>query len=311
MENSDGTRPAAVWLGTGLIQLDAGEPWFADQGLLRGWGVFETMLAVGDRVPAWSQHWQRLERGARRLGIPLLAQEVVRSAVQQTVQQAVQQALPQVAEVLPVARAPRQGSTQGRLRVRLTLTAGAGAGVTEAGAGPGLVITASPCVGPQPWEQQAGVTLLTYPEPFETPIALRGCKHTSYLPWLMAARWAEQHGAEEALLVDGAGQVSETSRRNVFAWWEGRLWTAPLSSGCLPGVTRERALALAQQHGLEMSEELLTLEQLRAAEYLLLTSAVAGMQWVREWDGRPLSAPAGEPRLLALARDVHAAMLGE
>jgi len=307
MENAGGTRPTGVWLGTGLVQPGTGEPWCSDQGLLRGWGVFETLLAVGDRVPAWSQHWQRLESGARRLGIPLLAQEFVRAAVQQTVQQAVHQA----AEAMPVAREPRQGSTQVRLRVRLTLTAGAGAGVTEPGARPGLLITAAPCVGPQPWAQQAGVKLLTYPEPFETPLALRGCKHTSYLPWLMAARWAEQQGAEEALLVDGAGQVSETSRRNVFAWREGRLWTAPLSSGCLPGITRERVLTLALRQGLDICEESLTLDGLRAAEYLIVTSAVAGMQWVSDWDGRPLSSPAGEPRLLALARDVHAALLGE
>lgn len=304
MENAGGTRPKAVWLGTGLVPPGTAEPWCSDQGLLRGWGVFETMLAVGDRVPAWPQHWQRLERGARRLGIPLLAQEFVRAAVQQTVQQAI---CPDHAPVVPLIN---PGNSEVRLRVRLTLTAGASAGVTEAGDRPGLLITASPCAGPQPWEQQAGVRLRTYPEPFETPLALRGCKHTSYLPWLMAARWAEQHGADEALLVDGQGQVSETSRRNVFAWWGGRLWTAPLSSGCLPGVTRERVLALSQQHGLDISEESLTRDELRAAEYLMLTSAVSGMQWVSEWDGRPLLSPAREPRLLALVRDVHAAMIG-
>lgn len=304
MENAGGTRPKAVWLGTGLVPPGTAEPWCSDQGLLRGWGVFETMLAVGDRVPAWPQHWQRLERGARRLGIPLLSHEFVRAAVQQTVQQAIR---PDHAPVVPLIN---PGNSEVRLRVRLTLTAGASAGVTEAGDRPGLLITASPCAGPQPWEQQAGVRLRTYPEPFETPLALRGCKHTSYLPWLMAARWAEQHGADEALLVDGQGQVSETSRRNVFAWWGGRLWTAPLSSGCLPGVTRERVLALSQQHGLDISEESLTRDELRAAEYLMLTSAVAGMQWVSEWDGRPLLSPAREPRLLALVRDVHAAMIG-
>ncbi len=304
MEHSGEPRPTVVWLGTGLVPPGTAEPWSADQGLLRGWGVFETMLAVGDRVPAWPQHWQRLERGARRLGIPLLAQEFVRAAVQQTVQQAIR---PDLAPVVPLIN---PGNSEVRLRVRLTLTAGAGAGVTEAGDRPGLLITASPCAGPQPWEQQAGVRLRTYPDPFETPLALRGCKHTSYLPWLMAARWAEQHGADEALLVDGQGQVSETSRRNVFAWWGGRLWTAPLSSGCLPGVTRERVWALAQQHGLGVSQESLTRDELRAAEYLMLTSAVAGMQWVSDWDGRSLLTPAREPRLLALARDVHAAMIG-
>ena len=306
MEHADGTRPTAVWLGTGLVPSGTAEPWCADQGLLRGWGVFETMLAVGDCVPAWPQHWQRLDRGAHRLGIPLLAQEFVRAAVEQTVQRALHPA----AEVMPVAREPRRDGTQVRLRVRLTLTAGAGAAVTEPGAWPGLLITASPCEGPQPWEQQAGVRLRTYPDPFETPLALRGCKHTSYLPWLMAARWAEQHGADEALLVGTTGQVSETSRRNVFAWWEGRLWTAPLSSGCLPGVTRERVLALAQQHGLDISQEPLTRDALRAAEYLMLTSAVSGMQWVSEWDGRPLLSPAREPRLWRLVQDVHAAMIG-
>lgn len=306
MEHSGVPWPTVVWLGTGLVPPGTAEPWCSDQGLLRGWGVFETMLAVGDRVPAWPQHWQRLERGARRLGMPLLAHEFVRNAVRQTVQQSLQQA----AEAMPVAGEPRQSSTQVRARVRLTLTAGAGAGVTEAGDRPGLLITASPCAGPQPWEQQAGVRLRTYPDPFETPLALRGCKHTSYLPWLMAARWAQEQGADEALLVDGQGQVSEASRRNVFAWWGGRLWTAPLSSGCLPGVTRERVLALAQQHGLDVCQESLTGDELQAAEYLMLTSAVAGMQWVSDWDGRSLLTPAREPRLLALARDVHAAMIG-
>ncbi|HEY0505970.1 MAG TPA: aminotransferase class IV, partial [Lysobacter sp.] len=42
-----------------------------DRGLAYGDGLFETMRAHRGGVHWWNDHWQRLERGARALRLPL------------------------------------------------------------------------------------------------------------------------------------------------------------------------------------------------------------------------------------------------
>jgi branched-chain amino acid aminotransferase len=67
---------------------------------------------------------------------------------------------------------------------------------------------------------------------------------------------------------------------------EGVLVTPPLSSGCLPGITRELFLEWAVAEGLPVLGDDVTLDALAAAPEVLLTSSVRDVQHVSEVDGR-------------------------
>ncbi len=260
-----------VWNSENLHDEIPSTAFARDQGLLRGWGVFETMLAVGTEVPLWSRHWARLQRGAQQLEIPLLPESVFREALQQTLAVAAM-TFPQIRTAVTC------------YRVRLTVTAGEGYLWMLPGETPMCVLTATTCSAPLPLTEQSGLSLLTYPQPFSALPILHGCKHTSYLPWLMAARHARQHGRDDAVLLDPTGNLIETSHRNLFVWRDEQLWTPPLSSGCLPGIMRGLLLECADRLGIRVCEQPLALADALGAQHIILTSAVSICQAVKKWD---------------------------
>jgi para-aminobenzoate synthetase/4-amino-4-deoxychorismate lyase len=104
-------------------------------------------------------------------------------------------------------------------------------------------------------------------------------------PWLLpgglgSRKWQDRRlvdalaaqGEGVPLLVDGDGSVLEASWGNVWAIEGERLVTPPVDGRILPGVTRARLLALEP----EATEEQVTLQRLRDADGVFLTSALRG-----------------------------------
>jgi para-aminobenzoate synthetase/4-amino-4-deoxychorismate lyase len=85
-------------------------------------------------------------------------------------------------------------------------------------------------------------------------------------------RAAVRHSyADDVLLVNGRGEVTESTVANVAVRIGGRWWTPPLDAGVLPGIGRAAAL---NEGALE--ERPITLEELRTAEEVALVSSVRG-----------------------------------
>jgi branched-chain amino acid aminotransferase len=80
---------------------------------------------------------------------------------------------------------------------------------------------------------------------------------TKILSWAMNLTWlesAQQRGFEEVILLNERGEVAECTSANIFAAVGSQVWTPPLSSGCLPGITRELLLGEIRVPGIELLE---------------------------------------------------------
>jgi branched-subunit amino acid aminotransferase/4-amino-4-deoxychorismate lyase len=101
---------------------------------------------------------------------------------------------------------------------------------------------------------------------------------------LLARREAQRRGADDAVLASSAGGLSCATAANLLVRQDGRWWTPPRSSGCLPGILRGLALAqgLAQEAPLQASE-------LQGAEAALLINSL-GCRPVVSFEGQPLTA---------------------
>ena len=124
-----------------------------------------------------------------------------------------------------------------------------------------------------------------------------------YVNSVLAKREAIAAGYDEAILLDQEGHVCEASGENVFMVKRGKLYTAPLSSSILGGITRDSVLQLARDNKIEVREELFNRDQLWISDEVFMCGTAAEVTPVREIDNRKIGP--GEPG--AVTRKIQAA----
>ncbi len=88
----------------------------------------------------------------------------------------------------------------------------------------------------------------------------------------------------EGIMLDASGYVSEGSGENLFLVRDGVLYTAPLASGILNGITRDSVIRIARDLGVEVREMQLPREMLYIADELFLTGTAAELTPIRSVD---------------------------
>jgi len=92
------------------------------------------------------------------------------------------------------------------------------------------------------------------------------------------------NGYVEGISLDASGHVSEGSGENLFVVREGKLYTPPLSSSILPGITRDSVITLAQELGYTVIEQAIAREMLYIADEVFFTGTAAEITPVRSVD---------------------------
>jgi branched-chain amino acid aminotransferase len=95
---------------------------------------------------------------------------------------------------------------------------------------------------------------------------------------------AAEHGYTEGIALDAFGYVSEGSGENLFLVRDGVIYTPPLASSILAGITRNCVIVLARDLGYEVREMLITREQLYVADELFFSGTAAEISPVRSVD---------------------------
>ena len=92
------------------------------------------------------------------------------------------------------------------------------------------------------------------------------------------------NGYVEGIALDPTGHVSEGSGENIFLVREGKLWTPPLASSVLPGITRDSVITLAGELGYPVIEQPLAREMLYIADEVFFTGTAAEITPIRSID---------------------------
>jgi branched-chain amino acid aminotransferase len=107
-----------------------------------------------------------------------------------------------------------------------------------------------------------------------------------YVSSVLAKRMANKSGFDEALMLDPQGFVAEGTGENIFVVKRGVVRTPPTSSAILAGITRETAITLLREQGIEVREEPIARDELYTADEVFLTGTAAEITPVREIDHR-------------------------
>jgi branched-chain amino acid aminotransferase len=127
-------------------------------------------------------------------------------------------------------------------------------------------------------------------------------KSLNYLVNILARAEAQASGADEAIMLDIHGYISEGSADNIFLVRNGALST-PLVYSALEGITRETVIELAKEASIPVHEAPLSLYDVYAADEVFMTGSGAGIVPVIEVGKKDVGA--GKPgtitnRLIAL-----------
>jgi branched-chain amino acid aminotransferase len=99
---------------------------------------------------------------------------------------------------------------------------------------------------------------------------------------------AKINGFAEGIALDVNGYVSEGPGENIFAVFEGAIYTPPLWASVLPGVTRGCVMTLARELGYQVREEVLAREMLYMADELFFAGTAAEITPIRSVDRMPV-----------------------
>lgn len=233
-----------------------------DRGFLYGDAIYEVWRTYHGVVFAWEEHFSRLERSARALHLPL---PWTRTEM--------------FAEIARTVAAFRQtASFLEDVYIRLQVSRGAGAiGLDIALADrPEFVLLVQPCPKNSPEILRDGMRLSIAMSLRRNPIESLSpaWKTGNYLNNILGLREARARGADDVVMLNLRGEVTEAATSNIAFVRNGEVITPRLDAGILEGITRGLLLRrIAGAAGVHASEATLCPQDLAAmSECFLLSS---------------------------------------
>jgi len=238
-------------------------------GLLCGWGLFTTLRISRGEAFAYERHWRRLEKDAAivRLPMPYSAAKVR-------------------VHLHEVIRA--NTVTDGCARIYLVYNTVGFWQSEETQPTVDLMIYTAPLP-----EYRQPVRLALREHGRHAASALAGVKTISWLPNVWSVAEAHGEGFDEVVLLNERGEVAECTAANIFTVKNGKIYTPPLSSGCLEGVTRGILSEIAPEAGVSVIEQALRPGDLYQAEEIFLSSTNRNLLAVGEIAGRRVATAPG------------------
>ena len=257
-----------IWLDERLVDKNDAKISVFDHGLLYGDGVFEGIRVYNSKIFKEKEHIVRLYESAAaiRLNIPMTMDEMSK-ALNETVK--------------------ANNIVNGYIRQIVTRGAGA-LGLHPFKCEKPIVIIIADNIQLYPQElYDNGMKVISSSVVRNHPLSLPPqIKSLNYLNNIMAKIEAIDHGVLEAIMYNHMGYVAEATGDNVFIIKNGIIYTPPISSGSLCGITRQTVIDLATENGLTVEEKNLTRYDLYTADEFFLTGTAAEVIGIVEIDGR-------------------------
>jgi branched-chain amino acid aminotransferase len=240
-----------------------------DHGLLYGDGVFEGIRAYSGIVFKLKEHIDRLYRSAHAimLEIPMTKSEMIKA----------------------VLEALKKNNLKNAY-IRLVVTRGVGdLGLDPRKCSkPTVSIITEPMLHLHaPEVKERGITtVIVWVRRDPVDATTHEIKSLNYMNSILGKIEANISGADEAICLNRAGFVCEGVGENIFMVKEGKIFTPPISSGALDGITRTVIMRLAEKLGYEAIEKNITPNDLLTADEAFFTGTAAEVTPIREINKR-------------------------
>ena len=259
-----------------------------DHGFLYGDGIFEGIRAYNGRVFRLDDHVDRLYASAKGIALEVpMDPPTLRGTIIETVR--------------------RTGLDD--VYIRVVVSRGSGdLGIDPRKCSRAAVYVIADKIAIYPKERyEKGLKVVTAATRRHRPDTLNTqIKSLNYLNNILGLQEAIRYGADEAIMLNDSGYVTEATADNIFVIRGGEVATPPAYLGLLKGVTRGLVLEIAQGMGIPAAEKVLVMQDVYAADEVFLTGTGAELIPVVDVDGRAIGSGTPGPifkRLLAAFRE--------
>jgi branched-chain amino acid aminotransferase len=257
-----------------LVPADEATVDVRDRGFRYGDAAFETLRVYGGDVFAWDDHVERLARTCRTLDFDeaMAPAADLRERVLKTVRA---NDLADAYARLSITRGVQPGKLTPAPRVDPTIV---------------VVVAELPrggVDGESVWDGPATLRTVRRRRPPEAALPADAKTH-NYLTGVLARLELRGTDADEAVLRDTDGNVTEGGTSNLFFVDGGTLKTPARTLSLLPGVTRGVVLELAREEGLPVETGRYGVSDLRAADEVFATNTTWEVRPVTDVDGATL-----------------------
>ncbi len=245
-----------------------------DYGFLFAYALYEVVRTYNSKFFRLDAHLQRLEKSAQLLSIPVNISELKEKAVETA-----------------------RRSEYAEARVRITVTPGSGTPSPDPAScvQPTVLITATK-FSPQPSEvYEKGYKVVISDFTRNSRSLLPGMKTSTFVESMFIRRQARLHGADDALLMNEQGFLTESTFANAFLVTKNVIKTPRLGGGFLPGITRGVVLELAAKKGIQLAETDISAEDLMNAEEIFLANSLIEIMPVTGIQGKAVGTGQPEP----------------
>jgi branched-chain amino acid aminotransferase len=239
-----------------------------NRGFRYGDGLFETIKVFDGRLILAGYHFERLLHGATLLGFD-------RNRHPSPVEWS--------ASILALCK---KNGHERLARVRLMIFRGD----AETGDAPNYIIQTWPIpainhhIPPgNSGINKTGLRIDIFPFGQKSCDAFANLKSNNYLLYTQAARYAAQNGLDDCLVLNNHGRIADSSIANVFYGNRGRIYTPPLTEGCIAGIMRRFLIEILPGAGFDIREKETGINDLEAAEEVFLTNSVQEIRCVKHF----------------------------
>jgi branched-chain amino acid aminotransferase len=243
--------------GTAVITPDS-------RALKYGDGLFETIKLEKGKLLLKEYHFERLFNGMQ-----ILTFEFPHAFTANFIEN----------KILELAKKNHHLSTA---RIRLTIFRGNGTLTENKNNLPGYII--------QTWAlhddsllNHKGLSLGIFTSVKKSCDMLANIKTNNFLPYALAAMFAKNNNLSDCILLNTHNNICDTSIANIFIIKEKKIYTPPLSEGCIAGVIRRLLIEEMISKNDAITEKPLSIEDVEQADEIFLTNSINPVRWVSQF----------------------------
>lgn len=235
-----------------------------------GDGLFETFKFKNDKIILAGEHFDRLWKGMKKMEfqIPVhFTRELLKDQITALIKR----------------------NKIDHARVRLSVFRGDGGIYDPVNHLPNYIIQCWPLANPVNSLNENGLHVCIYREAKKSMDSFANLKHNSYLPYYMAANFAKKSKCNDAIILNSADRICDSTIANIFLIKNGIIKTPALSEACIAGVMRHCIIDTLAKNKISVVEGNITEEELLNADEVFLSNSILNLKWIVRLCDTPFS----------------------